>query len=560
MNFVQSTASRLAIRLSGAVYTPPEIAAAIISVVKDTLPSKQLTILEPSVGDGAFVREMGDLLIGNKLIALDIDPNVISIVKNSSIDRTSNSEFIVDDFINYATSCIRENSPPADLILGNPPFIRKHNFSEKFKENIEELATLTEYPLKDLKNSWVAFLIASSKIVSEAGVVAFVLPYELLTVAYGQKALQTISREFERVDIFVSKGKAFPGLDQDAIIFIGYKISEKQPGLHINHVDHMSDLKNAKVYNLSLNSKNTNSLELNSFLLPPAALDLLKTLRSSCPIIQDYAGSAPGIVSAANNFFILKKSDVNRIGVESNIIKVLKKGRLASYKPIFTADDFSELEEKQPCYLLSLKGDFSNLDSNIQAYVREGEKKGFHLRYKCRNRKNWFEVPIVPPEQGFFFKRSHEFPRVFLNEANVYLTDTAYGIKVRDGFTMKGLCYSFYNSLTFLFAETDGRFYGGGVLELSPTEFRGLPLVYHEPTPEEFSEFLEIHLKAKGCVEQILDFGDSWLMKKLGLSKDKLRIIRQAWVAVRNHRMRHSGRQVHFPLEVNNFSAPPLTR
>ncbi|MFP3471721.1 hypothetical protein R0J90_16885, partial [Micrococcus sp. SIMBA_144] len=89
--------------------------------------------------------------------------------------------------------------------------------------------------------------------------------------------------------------------------------------------------------------------------------------------------------------------------------------------------------------------------------------------------------------------RSHEFPRLIINEAGVYVTDNAYGITPKSGFTVRGICYSFYNSLTFLFAEMGGRFYGGGVLELSPVEFRDLPLAYHEPSEEEFAAFLEVH-------------------------------------------------------------------
>jgi len=541
--------SRSAVRLTGAVYTPPDIAAAVVSVVKDILPSRSLNILEPSVGDGAFLNEMMGLLKGHQFTAVDIDKAAIKQLKRRLADGATSVSFKTSDFVSYASTYISAGSRPFDLIIGNPPFIRKHNFSEEFKDSLESFAAVTGYPLKHLKNSWAAFLLASSRIVSEGGIVAFIVPYELMTVEYGQRILQTLLAEFERIDIFVSKNKAFPAIDQDAVIFIGEKKRPHNKGLYINCVEHMSDLSAPKVHKLALGDQAGQALELNAFLLPSATVDLLRTLRASCPSIQDYAGSAPGIVSAANEFFILRKSDVKKLAIKKHVIPILKKGSLASYKPIFTADDFSDLEAGEPCYLLRIKGDFETLDQNLQAYIKEGEKKGFHLRFKCRNRKNWYEVPIVPRELGFFFKRSHEFPRVCLNEANVYLTDTAYGLRVRDGFTMKGLCYSFYNSLTLLFAETNGRFYGGGVLELSPTEFRGLPLVYHEPTEAEFAKFVDVHSSAKGNVDQILDFGDQWLREKLGLSKKKMAMIRQAWLLVRAHRMRHGGR-VSASLEV----------
>jgi adenine-specific DNA-methyltransferase len=83
----------------------------------------------------------------------------------------------------------------------------------------------------------------------------------------------------------------------------------------------------------------------------------------------------------------------------------------------------------------------------------------------------------------------------------------------------------------------DGRFYGGGVLELAPVEFRNLPLAYHEPSEEEFAAFLEV--QRSGDVDAIMDFGDEWLARRLQLSRSDLAEIRLAWCSVRSHRLRY---------------------
>ncbi|HVI99456.1 MAG TPA: hypothetical protein VM657_10355 [Sphingomonas sp.] len=72
---------------------------------------------------------------------------------------------------------------------------------------------------------------------------------------------------------------------------------------------------------------------------------------------------------------------------------------------------------------------------------------------------------------------------------------------------MRGLCFSLGTTLTTLFAEIDSCFYGDGVLELSPTEFRRFPIVYHEPINEAWQAFLNAHEAAAGRVEVILDLG-----------------------------------------------------
>lgn len=530
------------VRMSGAVYTPPEIAKALLSVVKNTLIRKPLNILEPSVGDGVFLHEMTESLGKHSYTVIDIDSEVIDNLKLSKKNDLDEITYENYDFLKYATNHIKRDKTSFDLVIGNPPFIRKHNFSDEFKDTLRNFAEIAEYPYSALKNSWVAFLVASSLLCSKSGAVAFVLPYELLTVDYGKKALRAMQEEFDCIDIFISKNRAFQEIEQDAVIFFGQRKSTDRIGLYINHVEQMSHLSSPSRYKLNLNNKDERGLELNTFLLSETSLDFLKKLRASCFRIEDVAGSAPGIVSAANNFFILKKTQVLELGLENYVLPILKKGSLASHNLIFNRDEFDQISDKFPCYLLNIKGTFEALDKKLQSYIKSGESEGLHLRYKCRHRKNWYEVPIVPREEGFVFKRSYDYPRVCMNDANVFLTDTAYGIRVKQGRSMRGICYSFYNSLTMLFSEIDGRFYGGGVLELSPKEFRGLPLVYQEPSDDDFDEFLEIHSSTNGNIEQILDFGDVWLKKVLQLNEEEMLILRNAWRAVRGHRLRHSGR------------------
>ena len=62
MNFAPSLDKRGSIRLTGAVYTPGTVAAALIGFIAKDLPARRLRILEPSVGDGAFLSQLAQLL------------------------------------------------------------------------------------------------------------------------------------------------------------------------------------------------------------------------------------------------------------------------------------------------------------------------------------------------------------------------------------------------------------------------------------------------------------------------------------------------------------------
>lgn len=532
-------------RHTGAVYTPVAVAASVVEQCVSLLGTRALNVLEPSVGDGAFLPGLTGLEASSiKVTAIDVDSQVIRDLQHRYHNQADILNFIQGDFIQYAVDReIKDGElKKFDLIVGNPPFIRRHNFSTEVKESLKRFAVAFDYPLNRLKNIWPAFLLAAAKLVADDGVVALVLPYELLTVDYGQKVLNHIQREYDRVDILVSTQRAFREIDQDAVIFIAQKKPMTKPGLYISKVSDFLKLGDLDGLKIQFRNGDHVGIELNSYLLPTASVRLIKKLQSQTGRVSDFLTSAPGVVSAANDFFIRTKMDITKLGLSEYTKPILKKGSFASSSPVFTSTHFDELAERQPCLLLYLEGERERLSPAAKAYIEIGEAGDIHLRYKCRKRSNWYQVPLVEPEEAFVFKRSHSHPRVLINEAGAYTTDAAYGLRLKKGYTAQGLCFSFYTSLTMLFAEINGRFYGGGVLELSPNEFRGLALIYHEPSEQQFAEFLQVHRIANGDIHEILDFGDRWLISEGYQTVDELKVIRNSWTTIRAHRMRHGGR------------------
>ena len=106
------------------------------------------------------------------------------------------------------------------------------------------------------------------------------------------------------------------------------------------------------------------------------------------------------------------------------------------------------------------------------SYLRHGEELRLHQRYKCRIRDPWYRVPIVQPGSLLLSKRSHRYPRLVLNPAGVTTTDTIYQGRMTTAFEGReaDLVTGFHNTATLLTAEIEGRSFGGGVLELVPTE------------------------------------------------------------------------------------------
>ncbi len=117
--------------------------------------------------------------------------------------------------------------------------------------------------------------------------------------------------------------------------------------------------------------------------------------------------------------------------------------------------------------------DEQSFPSGARQYLDRGLAESLHTRFKCRVRKPWYRVPSVYAAPIAMLKRAHNYPRLVLNTARAFATDTAYRIAPA-GIDASALVLGFINSLTCLSSELEGRHYGGGVLELVPSEIEHL--------------------------------------------------------------------------------------
>ena len=133
-------------------------------------------------------------------------------------------------------------------------------------------------------------------------------------------------------------------------------------------------------------------------------------------------------------------------------------------------------------------------------------------------------------------KRSHSFPRLILNSVGAYTTDTAYRIRSL-GIEPEKLVYCFINSLTALTAELEGRHYGGGVLELVPSEIEKL-LIPLAPGVKARLKTLDKAVREKVHSETLLKKQDDHVLHAVGLTIEECTLIRQALLRIRNRRHR----------------------
>ncbi len=482
-------------KVTGSYYTPNFLANFIANRVISSFHYEDLQILEPSVGDGAFVSEFKEIRNKNiSLTALDINSKELDKAK----DKWDNTDkFLNIDFLDYTTD------QRYSAIIGNPPYIKKNLITEDNLEKIKKIHFDEKLSENSVNNIWTSFLIKSCTLLDQDGIIAFVLPSELLQVNYAKEIREFLRRKFDRVEIFTFNDLMFECKGQDTIVLIGY-INHEEKGQFFTNIDSAERLINSDF----ILSKNEilveNDTKWSHHILNGYEIELLSRLKRRLNSVNDLIFSQPGIVTAANDFFIIDKETETKYNLNKYTKSIVKKGLYVNKKITFDETDLGILQEKNlPTRFLHLT-DTDIISEDLRRYLDIGESMGINSRYKCKKRKNWFVVPNVStPPEAFFFKRSHLYPKIIKNKTDALVTDSAYKIKMREGFQINSFIYSFYNSLTLVFAELEGRYYGGGVLEIIPSEFKGLPVPYVNISDDIFDEFVN-NFENKKSIEDIL--------------------------------------------------------
>jgi adenine-specific DNA-methyltransferase len=268
---------------------------------------------------------------------------------------------------------------------------------------------------------------------------------------------------------------------------------------------------------------------------------LLRDLKSNTGFatFDQMADVDVGIVTGANKFFLVTDEVVKSFSLEQWAHPMFGRSEHVA-GVIFDKSDFAANRKAGlPTNFLWFDDiAFSSFPSSVQRYLRLGEEQALPKRYKCSVREPWFRVPSVYASPVAMLKRAHHYPRLVLNKSKIFTTDTAYRIKPIIG-TAVSLVYSFLNSLTCLCAELEGRHYGGGVLELVPSEIERLILPICNVSEAELRKLDE---RFRNCTDDsdILREQDKLLLRKAGLSNNDLSALHAAWDRLRNRRQRNS--------------------
>ncbi len=527
-------------KLRGAYYTPIDIAKYICDWISHVRPIK---ILEPSCGDGIFIQALHDVGLKNIQIQVaEIDRNEADKAVELSKGLDIPLDIHLGDFLDWATPVIIHKHEQFDAVIGNPPFIRYQFLEKSFQDNIEFLFKSLDLKFSKHTNAWVPFVLAGVSLLKPGGRLGMVIPSELINVMHSQPLRQFLGVECSKILIIDPKDIWFEDTLQGAIILLAEKkltnnceslgVAIKQvEGWDFLNIDPQTEFEKAK----PINGKTVSGKWTKAILNEKEIHVLEKTLKNKMVHrFSDIAKVDVGIVTGANDFFLVKDSVVEEFDLRPYSHPMF--GRSEHCKGvIYDQNQFNYNKTSgHPTNFIYLSDEYEVLPDKVKKYVLLGELQDLHTRYKCRIRKPWYKVPSVYSTNIGMLKRAHDVPRLIFNELGAYTTDTAYRVESK-GVAPELLVYCFMNPLTALMAELEGRSYGGGVLELVPSEIEKLYL----PLPDINFNLRELDkdVRTKDFDEILLGHGQKILLK-IGLSKDEIKVLFTAWSKLKNRRQR----------------------
>lgn len=519
-------------KLRGAYYTPPVIAKFILQWGING--NNNLNILEPSCGDGVFLECVSNnKILYNSVTAVEYE---VGEAEKARAIPLHDSEVINEDFHRF---CL-DTDKRFNLVVGNPPFIRYQYYDAEQQKLADEIFKRSKLKRTKLTNAWVTFVVGCSQLLTETSKMGFVIPSELLMVKYAQQLRQYLAKSFNKINIISFENLVFEEIQQEVVLLLCEKNGTDEHLIEHIEVKDADSLLTLDPRRLKFPTKKIDfhTDKWTYYFLEKEELDLLEKVKHNMPSISTYANVEVGITTGANDYFTVPKSVVTLYNLEEYAKPMV--GRSVQVNSLcFTKKDWlANVELGAKAHLLVFpSGVKENGNDGVKAYINNGEKEGINNGYKTGIRDEWYIIPSIKLSDALFLRRNNQYPKFVLNEAKAYTTDTMHRVFIKEGVNKKAFVASYYNSLSFTFAEILGRNFGGGCLELMPSEVGDIYMPYRVENETLFAE-IDKMLRHKRTADEILDYTDRAILHEgMGLSMEEVQTARSIWHKIMGRRL-----------------------
>lgn len=453
----------------GAFFTPQPLTRFIAEWAVRT-PADQ--VMEPSAGDAAFlieaVRRLVELGVAAPTVAgVEIHEHSARVARERITDAGGAPNITHSDFF------LVDPAPRYDAVIGNPPYIRYQDFTGEARSRSRAAALKAGVALSGLASSWAAFTIQSALFLRPGGRMGLVLPAELLSVNYAAPVRQFLFDRFRSVELVLFTERVFPEAEADVVLLLADGFDEG-PTDHAT-IHEARDAEALETLGVPLTwSPKTPADKWTGLLIGAEALRPLRELRESGAfnVLEEWGDTTLGMVTGNNGYFALSPARVKELGLSrADLLRLSPPGSSHLRGLSLTRHNMTDLGNAGKATWLFRPGDTPS--AAAEEYIKAGHTAGVDQAYKCRVRRTWYQVPLLPPADLLLTCMNADTPRLTTNEAGALHLNSVHGVYLSAEHRELGrelLPLASLNSVTLLNAEMVGRSYGGGILKIEPRE------------------------------------------------------------------------------------------
>jgi hypothetical protein len=447
-------------RKIGAIYTPPEIVKTMIAwaAAQAAAPER---IIDPGAATGRFLLEAGQAFPRAKLVAIDIDPLALLILRANAavLGLTARLDVYCEDFRYVGLPAFGGRT----LFIGNPPYVRHHDIDAEGKCWLTHAATGLGLKASKLAGLHVHFFLRTKQLAQSGDFGAFITSAEWLDVNYGTVVREMLANGLGGISLHVLDPDAMPFDAMTTGAISCFCVGEKPEFFRMGRVeslDQLGTLSDGTEVNWGAVTKSSRwSGLLRGGARPPAHhIELGELFRVH-----------RGQVTGANRVWIAGEYD-------GQLPESVLAPCITSADELFSAG----MELTSATHLrrvIDIPRDLACVCPEDRALVDKfiawAEEQGANQGYVARHRKPWWSVGLREPAPILCSYMARRTPAFLLNIAQARHINIAHGLYPRQPLPQEVL-RSVVGFLRENVGIESGRTYAGGLTKFEPKEVERL--------------------------------------------------------------------------------------
>lgn len=449
-------------RPQGATYTPSAIVRAMLNWIGDG--GDYARVVDPGVGSARFLVAAGRRYQKPALIGIDLDPlaALLGRAHLATAGLARRGEIILRDYREW-----RAETTGRTLFIGNPPYVRHHLISAKWKTWLARTAAERKLDASQLAGLHVYFFLATLEQGKPGDRGAFITAAEWLDVNYGRLVRQMFLGDLggKSITLVEPTARAFPDAATTAAITC-FELGAKPKSVRLRRIETLADLGNTADSGRVLRRER---LEAATRWTPLTRIQ--KRTPAGFVELGELCRVHRGQVTGANRVWIAGEHSK---GLPASVLFAtvtkarelfLAEGVLNNSTTLRSVIDLPvDLDELRPA-------DRRAVDKFLKVAKSMDVDKG----YIASTRKAWWAVGLRVPAPILASYMARRAPAFVRNLADARHINIAHGLYPREPMS-EDTIGTLVNYLSKSVTTGAGRTYAGGLTKFEPREMERIPV------------------------------------------------------------------------------------